>query len=367
MRFDTYIAYSQRSDSATARALERGLENLARPWNRRRALHVFRDDSVLSLTPELWSSISNALLESDWLIVLASPESAASVWVNREISYWLETKPASHILLILTGGDLVWDLDLGDFSKDESSALPHSLFGAFNEEPRYLDLRWTKLVDERELDLKHPRFREAVAEVAAPIHEVSRADIEGEAVRVERRTMRLRNYAVAALSTLTLLSILLAVGLLQQTRRDGDFPDFVEATPTTSPTQQIFTYAGTALSVGVALLFALNWRGFGRALVVSTAWLTGAGIGSAWKQAISVVVLVVPGVSAALVILFLTVSRPVWLGLLSISATSFGLGLAAIVRSRSATRGSKLVGAESAKTAVIRGFVDRFTEISSAQ
>jgi hypothetical protein len=51
---------------------------------------VFRDDTSLSATPHLWPTIEQALGESGFLILLASPEAAASHWVGKEIVFWLE-------------------------------------------------------------------------------------------------------------------------------------------------------------------------------------------------------------------------------------------------------------------------------------
>jgi hypothetical protein len=47
-----------------------------KPWYRRRALRVFRDDTGLAVTPHLWGTIEQALGQSRFLIVLTSPEAA---------------------------------------------------------------------------------------------------------------------------------------------------------------------------------------------------------------------------------------------------------------------------------------------------
>ena len=77
MTHDAFISYNHTADFATARVLERGLQRLARPWNRVRAMSVFRDESDLSLSPHMWPSIQQHLDESRFLIILACPESAA--------------------------------------------------------------------------------------------------------------------------------------------------------------------------------------------------------------------------------------------------------------------------------------------------
>jgi len=78
-------------------------------------LRVFRDDTSLSATPHLWPTIEQALGQSRFLILLASPEAAASSWVSKEVAYWLEAKSADTLLIALTDGELAWDNAIGDF------------------------------------------------------------------------------------------------------------------------------------------------------------------------------------------------------------------------------------------------------------
>jgi hypothetical protein len=68
---------------------------------------------------------------------------------------------------LVTSGQWVWDTDRGDFDRQRSTAVPPALHGVFREEPRHLDLRWAR--SESELDLRHSRFRDAVAELAPAI------------------------------------------------------------------------------------------------------------------------------------------------------------------------------------------------------
>ena len=61
MSFNGFISYSHAADGKLAPAVQRGLHRLAKPWHRRRALWIFRDQTGLSVTPGLWSSIQKAL------------------------------------------------------------------------------------------------------------------------------------------------------------------------------------------------------------------------------------------------------------------------------------------------------------------
>ena len=203
MSFNGFISYSHAADGRLAPAVQRGLHRLAKPWNRRRALWIFRDQTGLSVTPALWSSIQDALDGSDYFVLLASPEAARSPWVNREIEHWVDTKSADRILSVVTDGEWQWDPVLRDFTA-ESTAAPAALRGVFAEEPLFLDLRWAR--DDQHLSLRHSRFRDAIAQLAAPMHGVSKDDLEGEDVTQHRRARRLRSVAVAALVVLALVA-----------------------------------------------------------------------------------------------------------------------------------------------------------------
>lgn len=72
MPYNAFISYSHAADGRLAPALQDGLQRLAKPWNRRRALNIFRDDTALSVSHALWSSIQTALDEAEWFIFLPS-------------------------------------------------------------------------------------------------------------------------------------------------------------------------------------------------------------------------------------------------------------------------------------------------------
>ena len=84
MIYKAFISYSHAADGRLAPALQTALHRFAKPWYRLRAVRVFRDKTPLAATPALWPSIEKALAQSDYVILLASPEAAASEWVQRE-------------------------------------------------------------------------------------------------------------------------------------------------------------------------------------------------------------------------------------------------------------------------------------------
>src|SRR5262249_28369837 len=139
--YDAFISYSHAKDKPIATALQAVVQKLGKPWYQRRALRVFRDDTSLSATPQLWPAIVQALSRSHFLILLASPDAASSEWVGREIAYWLDHNSADTVLIALTESDLDWDEATGDFRWSEATPLPTALKNRFAAEPRWIDLR----------------------------------------------------------------------------------------------------------------------------------------------------------------------------------------------------------------------------------
>ncbi len=217
--YDAFISYSHAADGQMAPAIQEGLQRLAKPWNRRRALEVFRDQTGLSVTPHLWGSITAALDTAQWFVLLASPESANSEWVGKEISHWLGLPPidgvarGQRLLPVVTGGVWQWDEGSASFTA-ESTAVNPALHGVYSEEPLYLDLSWAK--HDSHLDLRVPQFKTAIANLSASIQGTTPDELLGEDVRQFKLARRLRRGAVIGLATLTVAAIVASVVAVQQ-------------------------------------------------------------------------------------------------------------------------------------------------------
>src|ERR1700731_1337719 len=134
--YDAFESYSHAKDKPIAAALQSAVQKLGKPWYRRRALRVFRDDTSLSATPHLWPTIEQALGQSKFLILLAFPEAAAAHWVGKENVYWLEAKSSDTLLIAVTDGAIAWDDTANDFSWGEGTPLPPALKGRGAAEPK---------------------------------------------------------------------------------------------------------------------------------------------------------------------------------------------------------------------------------------
>ena len=197
--YDAFISYNHAKDKPIAAALQSAVQKLGKPWYRRRALRVFRDDTSLSATPQLWPSIEQALGQSRYFILLASPQAAASNWVNKEVQYWLDHNSIETLLIGVTEGELSWDETADDFATRENSPLPPVLAGRFPVEPKWVDLRAYR----DGADKAGAKFTELAADFAAAIRGMPKEDLLSQEVRQQRRALTLAWGTAAALFVLT--------------------------------------------------------------------------------------------------------------------------------------------------------------------
>jgi WD40 repeat protein len=223
-RFKAFISYSHAVDGTLAPAVQRGLHRFGKPWYRRYAVRTFRDETNLTNTPALWGSIVDALSTSEYFILLASPAAANSQWVRDEVEYWSEHGAKDHFLIALTDGTIAWDRSAGDFDWNRTTALPPTLRGVMGREPGYTDLTWAR--DVEHVSLRNPRFQDAIAELAVPLHgKRDKDEMVGEDIRQHRRTMRLARTVAVFLVVLALaatVSALLAVAQRNRAREERD-------------------------------------------------------------------------------------------------------------------------------------------------
>lgn len=110
--YDAFISYSHvEKDSRLAGKLHSRLEHYRIPKKiqklsgKKKIRRVFRDQEELPLSSDLSGNIKKALETSEYLIVLCSPESLASKWVQREVAYFLELHGRERILAVLVNGE----------------------------------------------------------------------------------------------------------------------------------------------------------------------------------------------------------------------------------------------------------------------
>jgi WD40 repeat protein len=205
--YDAFLSYAHRDKEVTT-AIQKGLHQIGRRVGQLRALRVFRDDTNLTANPDLWAKITEALDSSGFMIVVLSPQSAASHWVNEEVGYWLQHRGHEHLMLMLAEGQLAWDDENKRFDPARSDAAPPVLtgLGSLSAEPLYIDVS-----DDAPWDVRDRTFRDKLTSLAAPVHGKPKDELTGDDVREQRRFRRLRRAAVAGLIVLTVIAVVAAV------------------------------------------------------------------------------------------------------------------------------------------------------------
>ncbi len=111
-KYDAFISYKHAPlDNRIADVIQKGLERYVLPKKVQEATgkhkieRIFRDKAELPITSNLDDNISYALENADFLIVICSKSTKLSGWVPREIEYFLQFHPFSHVLTVLAEGE----------------------------------------------------------------------------------------------------------------------------------------------------------------------------------------------------------------------------------------------------------------------
>jgi hypothetical protein len=203
-KYNAFLSYSHTADEKLVSLLQPALHSFARPWNRRHSLHVFRDRSNLAARG-LWSQIEYALTQSEYFLLLASPASRDSDWVQKELQYWCEQRDPSKIVLVLTDGQIEWNKTSNDFDWERTTALPRLLQGKLREEPLHVDFSWTRHIER--LSPRDTRFLDGVATIASVLHDRPKDELYSEDIRQLRRRILLFRSGLVAVITLALIAL----------------------------------------------------------------------------------------------------------------------------------------------------------------
>lgn len=113
--YDAFISYRHSDlDKFVAENLHKRLEAFRLPLSVSRKKYkgtkthiqrIFRDKDELPIASDLASPILTALKQSEFLIVICSPRTSESVWVQREIETFISLHGRDHILAVLIEGE----------------------------------------------------------------------------------------------------------------------------------------------------------------------------------------------------------------------------------------------------------------------
>ncbi|MBE5997500.1 MAG: toll/interleukin-1 receptor domain-containing protein, partial [Lachnospiraceae bacterium] len=110
--YSAFISYRHApADIAVASAVQKRLEHFHIPaairnkTGKKKIGRIFRDKEELSITSDLNEEIESALQSAEYLIVICSTSTRESVWVTREIDFFLKNHSRKQILTVLVDGE----------------------------------------------------------------------------------------------------------------------------------------------------------------------------------------------------------------------------------------------------------------------
>lgn len=112
VHYNAFISYRHGPlDSKIAAAVQKQLERfrvpkaIAKATGIRKIQRVFRDKDELGMVGELNENIEEALVNAEYLIVICSPATRGSIWVQKEIELFLKTHSPNRVLAVLADGE----------------------------------------------------------------------------------------------------------------------------------------------------------------------------------------------------------------------------------------------------------------------
>ena len=111
-KYDAFISYRHcEPDNEIASRLQKKLESFRFPKDiadkvgRTKLSRIFRDETEFAVSDDLTKAIEEAIVNSDYLIAVCSPEYLKSPWCRKEIETFLRFHDRKHVLLVLADGE----------------------------------------------------------------------------------------------------------------------------------------------------------------------------------------------------------------------------------------------------------------------
>ena len=210
-KYKAYISYSH-CDERWAKWLHRSLESYRVPHKLvgtkaergivpARIRPVFRDRDDLSSASDLGGTVKRALEDSENMIVVCSPDAAASFWVNEEIKQFAGLGREKQIFCIIVDGQ-------PPGAGKPSTCFPGALAAVGLQEPLAADMR--KWADGKHLS----KLKLVSGMLGLPLDQLRRRDLQ----------KRQRIWTLAAVASVAILAVLIlaiTARIAAQQRRDS--------------------------------------------------------------------------------------------------------------------------------------------------
>ncbi len=210
-RYKAFISYSH-VDEAWARWLHRSIEAYRLPKNLVRSRTplgevparikpVFRDRDELSSAADLGSTVTQALSDSENLIVVCSPAAAASHWVREEIREFVRLGRSDSIFCVIVDGE-------ASASGSIAAVFPDAIAEAGMQEPLAADVR--KWADGKQL----AKLKLISGMLGVPLDQLRRRDLH-------RRRKSMAMALAAGVAVVVIIIFAITGRMAAEQRRDS--------------------------------------------------------------------------------------------------------------------------------------------------
>lgn len=241
-KYSAFISYSH-ADRQLAQWLQSSLESyrLPRTVRTKRGIKklldpVFLDQSDLGASPNLGEDVEQALAAAETLVVICSPASQKSQWVNTEVAYFIGLGRRNRIVLVLADGT-----PEESFPRQILDAIPKKQWKA---EPLHADLPLAADARAGQGGRRAQRQRVRLAVVAAIL------SLPPDELIRRHQQRQIRSLAAISVSSLAIMIAMVALALVATSQRDR---------AETEERRAQLRLADSKLQQGGALLAADRW------------------------------------------------------------------------------------------------------------
>ena len=265
-KYRAFISYKHGRSSHFSEDLEYALKIHGKPsW--KLPFRIFRDEKYLVPGQQISEQIRKALNQSEYLIYLASPDAAASEWVQDELSQWLaEGRGPDRMMLAITEGEISFDpgdkelLDL-----ERTNVLPPSLASHLSRPGLFVDFR--DIDPMRPIGLDNPVFKSKVNAIAARLRGMAPAELMDRAIHEGRRQLRFRRLAISGLLVVATGALVAAAIAYLSAIEARENQRVAEARRIAATAEQVLTAEGNAPRAALLMNAALQWNDLSSAKV----------------------------------------------------------------------------------------------------
>lgn len=223
MKYKAFISYKHVVSSSFAKDVEFHIKKYAR-GPLQKPEKIFRDEQYFTVGGDLSKLIKDALSESEFLILLASPEAAESPWVREELHIWCnELKRSDRIIVILTSGTIDVDDDEKKINWKKTDALPKILKEHLPALPLFVDLSWAEHKSDR--DLSKENYKSAINSIVAKLSGVTPNELFGKEWKVRKRNLQI---AWTVSFSLVFLLIIAIISVLKLNKTNSDLEESIK-------------------------------------------------------------------------------------------------------------------------------------------